>query len=193
MDLGIDSFYVDAPRVPLPSKDRNQGTWTLDSGSFRRYSYTRLPPVDWVEWSLKAMTGMETDHDVESSIPYGMITTDVDITGGSIDDAKWKRSFDESNSTLLPRLFLVTANGDPLKDGGLYFKRIYEEVIEQVEAEAPANTEKSERQPQIKYVESSSGHSLHYIFEQHIFEDSMKEWYAEMKKAHRRKLLKYDL
>lgn len=136
------------------------------------------------------MTGMETDHDVEGSIPYGMITTDVDVTGGSIDAAKWKHSFDESNSTLLPRLFLVTANGDPLKDGGLYFKRIYEEVIEQVEEEAPSNTE---RQPQIKYVESSSGHTLHYIFEQHIFEDSMKEWYAEMKKAHRRKLLKHDM
>ena len=112
----------------------------------------------------------------------------MDVTGGSIDAANWKRSFDESNSTLLPRLILVTANGDPLKDGGLYFKRIYEEVIEQVEAENP-----NHRQPQVKYFESSSGHTSHYIFEQSIFEDSMKEWYAEMKKAHRRKLLKNGL
>mmetsp|Transcript_18504 Transcript_18504/g.30292 ORF Transcript_18504/g.30292 Transcript_18504/m.30292 type:complete len:480 (+) Transcript_18504:87-1526(+) len=180
--MGIDSFYVDEPMVPLPSKDSKQRTWSFDSDSFRRYSYTRIPPVDWLEWSLKAMTGIETNHDVESSIPYGMITTDVDVTGGSIDAAEWKRSFDESNSTLLPRLFLVTANGDPLKDGGLHFKRTYEEVIEQVEAENP------NMQPQIKYVESSSGHTSHYIFEQAIFEESMKEWYAEMKKAHLRKL-----
>jgi len=183
MDMNIDSFYVDEPKVPLPSKDGT--TWSLDSGSLRRYSYSRMPPVDWLEWSLKAYTGMETNHEFESTLPYGMITTDVDITGGSIDAAKWKRSFDESNATQLPRLFLVTANGDPLKDGGVYFKHIYEEVIKQVEAETPNSTE---RQPQIKYVETTSGHTGHYIFELPIFEDTMKEWYAEMKRAHSRKL-----
>ena len=185
MEMNIDSFYVDEPMVPLPAKDGNQRTtWSFDSESFRRYSYIRLPPVDWLEWSLKAMTGMETNHDVESNLAYGMIATDVDITGGSIDAAKWKHAFDESNSMQLPRLFLVTSNGDPLKSGGVYFKHIYEEVIEQVEAETPNNTK---RQPQIKYIEASSGHTGFYTFEQPLFKDIMSEWYAEMKTAHRRK------
>jgi acetyl esterase/lipase len=185
MNMNIDSFYVDEPMIPLPSKDGNQTTWSFDSDSFRRYAYSRIPPVAWIEWSLKAMTGMETKHDVESNLAYGMITTDVDITGGSIDAAKWKQSFDESNSTQLPRLFLLTANGDPLKDGGVYFNQIYEQVIGQVEAAAP---NKTERQPQIKYIETSSGHTGHYIFEQPVFKDVMREWYAEMKKAYSRKL-----
>jgi len=185
MDMHIDSFYVDGPMIPLPSKDCNQRTWSFDSYSFRRYTYSRMPLVAWIEWSLKAVTGMETNHDVESNLAYGMITTDVDITGGSIDTATWKQSFDESNSTQLPRLFLLTANGDPLKDGGVYFKHIYEQVIGQVEAATPNN---AERQPQIEYIETSSGHSGHYIFERHVFQDVMREWYAEMKRAQSRKL-----
>jgi len=185
LDMNIDSFYVDEPKIPLPTKDSNQKTWSLDSDSLRRYSYTRMPPVDWLEWSLKALTGMQTNHDAESSIQYGMLTTDVDITGGSIDAAKWKHSFDESNTTLLPRLILVTAYGDPLKSGGDYFRNIYEKVIEQVEADSLNNTE---RQPQVKYFETSSGHTGHYIFEQSIFQDTMKEWYTEMKKAHSRRI-----
>lgn len=185
LDMNIDSFYVDEPKVPIPTKDGNPKTWSLDSDSFRRYSYTRMPPVDWLEWSLKAMTGMQTNHDVESSIPYGKLTTDVDITGGAIDAANWKRSFDESNTMQLPSLILITANGDPLKSGGVYFKHIYEEVIEQVEATSSNNTE---RQPQISYIETSSGHTGHYIFEPTVFKDTMKEWYTEMKKAHSRRV-----
>ena len=185
LDMNIDTFYVDEPVVPFPSKDGNQRSWSLDSNSFRRYSYTRVPPVDWVEWSLKAMTGMDTNHDLESGIPYGMIQTDVDITGGATDVAKWKMSFDESNATQLPRLFLITAHGDPLMDGGKYFKRVYEDVIKLVEAEAPSG---ANSQPQIKYVESFAGHTLHLFLERSLFGDNMREWYAEMKRAYHRKL-----
>lgn len=183
--MNIDSFYVDEPKVPLFTNDSNSKTWSMDSDSFRRYSYTRMPPVDWLEWSLKAMTGMQTNHEIESSIQYGKLTTNVDITGGAIDAANWKRSFDESNTMQLPSLILITANGDPLKSGGVYFKHVYEEVIEQVEAESP---NRAERQPHISYVETSSGHTGHYIFEPSIFKATMKEWYTEMKKAHSRRV-----
>lgn len=184
LDVEIDSFYVDEPMIPLPSGDHR--SWSLDSDSFRRYSYTRNPPVGFLEWSLKAMTGMETNPHIESKLTYGMITTDVDITGGAIDPEQWKYSFHKSNSTLLPRLFLVTSKGDPLKDGGLYFKRVYQQVISQVDAAARNNTE---RQAQIKYIDSSAGHTGFYYLEKHVFKDIMTEWYAEMRKAHSKRHL----
>ena len=135
---------------------------------------------------LRRMTGMETNPHIESKLTYGMITTDVDITGGAIDPEQWKYSFHKSNSTLLPRLFLVTSKGDPLKDGGLYFKRVYQQVISQVDAAARNNTE---RQAQIKYIDSSAGHTGFYYLEKHVFKDIMTEWYAEMRKAHSKRHL----
>ena len=98
---------------------------------------------------------------------------------GSIDSAKWMQLFVESNSTSLPRLFLVTAKGDPLKDGGHYFKQVYDKVIEQVEA-----TVHTERQSQTKYIETSSGHAGFYSFELPVYNDLMEEWSAEMRKVH---------
>ena len=176
IDMNIDSFFVDEPMVPLPSK--NDG-WSFDSSSFRRYSYARIPPVSWLEWSLKAMTGMETHASVESNIPYGMITTNVDITGGSLEVADWKHAFENSNATLLPTLFLATAYGDPLKDGGVYFKQVYEQVIEQVEGE-----KLSSERTEIKYFETKTGHTLFYALEPSVFEQMMSEWYTVMRKAH---------
>lgn len=175
IDIKIDSFFVDEPMIPMPSKIGNG--WSFDSYSFRRYSYARIPPVSWLEWSLKAMTGMETIPSVESHIPYGMITTNVDITGGSLEVANWKHAV-ESNSTILPTLFIVTANGCPLKDGGVYFKQIYEEVIEQVEGE-----KLSSERTEIKHFETKTGHTLFYALEPSVFQQMMTEWYTVIRKG----------
>ena len=185
LDMNIDTFYLDEPMVPLPSKDSNPKSWTLDSNSFRRHSYSRVSPVELAEWTLKAVTGMDTNHELESSIAYGMIETDVDITGGATDAANWKSAFDESNATQLPRLFLLTTHGDPFMDGGLYFKSVYEDVLKLVDAEVLKDTD---RQPQIKHVESFTGHTLHLMLERSLFREMTKEWYAEMKRAYYRKL-----
>lgn len=125
------------------------------------------------------MTGMETHPSVESNIPYGMITTNVDITGGSLEVANWKHAFENSNATLLPTLFLATAYGDPLKDGGVYFKQVYEQVIEQVEGE-----KLSSERTEIKYFETKTGHTLFYALEPSVFQQMMSEWYTVMRKAH---------
>jgi acetyl esterase/lipase len=175
IDMNIDSFFVDEPMVPLPSK--NENGWSFDSSSFRRYSHARIPPVSWLEWSLKAMTGTETIPSVESNIPYGMITTNVDITGGSLEVANWKHAFEHRNSTL-PTLFIVTANGCPLKDGGVYFKQVYEQVIEQVEGE-----KLSSERTEIKHFETKTGHTLFYALEPSVFQQMMTEWYTVMRKG----------
>ena len=159
----------------------------MDSPSLRRYSYTRMPPVTWLEWSLKAYTGMETVPDVEKDLILGTISTSVDITGGSMTVSEWIK---RSKSTSLPRLLLVTAKGDPLQDGGLAFKGVYDKVIEEVGAKI------SKRNPnikgeisRIKHFDTNSGHTGFYLFEPSVFQDIMKEWYSEMRSVWERKVV----
>ncbi|KAL7553415.1 hypothetical protein ACHAWF_016697 [Thalassiosira exigua] len=160
----VDTFFVDEPIVPLPtSQGRNQ--WSLDSPSFRRYSYSRQVPVTWLEWSLKAYTGMKT-VDNEKDLYLGTITTSIDITGGTMNASQWVK---RSGSTPLPKLILVTAKGDPLQDGGLAFKDVYEHATEAV------------GENKIKHFGTNSGHVGFYFFEHTVFQDIVKEWYGDIR------------
>ncbi|KAL7530173.1 hypothetical protein ACHAXR_005496 [Thalassiosira sp. AJA248-18] len=183
LDL-VDTFYVDAPMVPLSVNDQ-KNEWSMDSPSFRRYAYTRLPSVTWLEWSLKAYTGVETVPDLENDLSYGAITTSVDITGGAMTVSEWVK---RSNSTdLLPPLFLVTSKGDPLQYGGLEFKGVYEQAMQQVEAKNNKHESTAEGISKIKHFDTSSGHCSFYLFEPSVFQHIMKEWYDEMRVVWERK------
>ncbi|KAL7531742.1 hypothetical protein ACHAXR_004207 [Thalassiosira sp. AJA248-18] len=173
----VDTFYVDEPVVPLPLNDQND-EWSMDSPSFRRYAYTRIPSVTWLEWSLKAYTGVGTVPNLEKDLTYGAITTSVDITGGAMTVSEWVK---RSNSTdLLPPLFLVTAKGDPLQYGGLEFKGVYEQAIKQVEAKNNKHESTPEDISKIKHFDTSSGHTGFYFFEPSVFQYIMKEWHDAM-------------
>lgn len=169
----VDMFYVDEPMVPLPSKDgSNRGE--LVSPSLRRYSYSRMPPVTWLEWCLKAYTGVTVSAADVEEYDLGAIPTNIDITGGSMSVSKWtKRS---KHSIALPRLILVTAKGDPLQHGGLAFKDVYQQVVIQ---ENVAN-EKDKGSSAIKHFHTNSGHCGFYFAEPTLFQQIMKEWYSEM-------------
>jgi len=176
----VDTFYVDQPMVPLSTNDGNN-EWALDSPSFRRYSYSRMPPVTWLEWSLQAYTGMEISPDVEKDLYLGTIPTSVDITGGSMSVSEWvKRS---ENSTSLPQLILVTAKGDPLHDGGLAFKDVYEQAIREVEAKniKQYDSATKEETSAVRHFDTNSGHVGFYFFEPAAFAEIMKEWHTEMR------------
>jgi len=182
LDL-VDTFYADAPVVLFPTKYSNEGNaeeWALDSASVRRYSYARVPAVPWLEWSIKAYTGVETDFEKEKDLQLGTLTTKVDITGGSMTVSEWlKRT---SSSTTLPRLFLVTAKGDPLHDGGLAFKSVYEQVIEEFDAKyINLDSVASDEMSTVKYFDSNHGHCLFYIVEPSLFHNVMKEWQSEIR------------
>ena len=182
----VDTFYVDEPMVPLRTNDGNK-EWSMDSPSLRRYSYTRMPPVTWLEWSLKAYTGMETVPDVEKDLILGTISTSVDITGGSMTVSEWVK---RSKSTSLPRLLLVTAKGDPLQAGGLAFKGVYDKVIEEVGAKnSKRNSNIKGEISRIKHFDTNSGHTGFYLFEPSVFQDIMKEWYSEMRSVWERKVV----
>jgi len=182
----VDTFYVDAPVVPFPTSDGSK-EWSMNSPSLRRNSYTRMPPVTWLEWSLKAYTGMETVPDVEKDLILGTISTSVDITGGSMTVSEWIK---RSKSTSLPRLILVTAKGDPLQDGGLAFKGVYEKVIEEVGAKnSKRNSNIKGEISRIKHFDTNSGHGGFYLFEPSVFQDVMKEWYSEMRSVWERKVV----
>jgi acetyl esterase/lipase len=177
LDL-VDTFFVDEPPVPLPTSDEK---WSMDSPSFRRYSYSRQVPTTWLEWSLKAYTGIDTVHDIEKDLRLGTIATGVDITGGSMNVSEWVK---RTSSASLPKLILVTAKGDPLKDGGLAFKDVYERVIQAAEAK---NSSMSGGVPRIKHFETSSGHVGFYLFEPEVFQNIVTEWYFDIHRAWERK------
>lgn len=187
----VDTFFVDVPMVPLlvaggESRDDAKKEWRLDSPSFRRYAYTRSPPVTWLDWSLLAYTGKEAP---QSQPAHGMVTTDVDITGGAMTVSEWTAmriiadGKGEAIFSKLPSLVLVTARGDPLRDGGLAFKDVYERAVEEagigMYGEAAAA---------IKHFEASSGHCGFYIFEPSLFQTVMEVWYEEMETVYKRKV-----
>mmetsp|Transcript_29593 Transcript_29593/g.58419 ORF Transcript_29593/g.58419 Transcript_29593/m.58419 type:complete len:223 (+) Transcript_29593:435-1103(+) len=201
----VDTFFVDEPVVPFPTTatadDNEEGEWTVDSLSVRRYAYSRMPPVSWLEWSLKAYTGIETVtvSGEEDNLTLGTMTTNVDITGGAMTASEWiqKRNNDIDSTTSLlpsmiplPRLILVTAMGDPLRDGGLAFKEVYaealrkeKELLEQNDSKiAKAKGQRADGLPisKAKHFETYSGHVGFYLFERASFSLIMKEWYDEM-------------
>lgn len=180
----VDTFFVDQPVVPL-ARDGGKA-WSMDSPSVRRNAYTRDPPVTWLDWSLKAYTGMETLPEKERDIPVGSIATSVDITGGAMTASEWARR--SSPSRPLPRLLLVTARGDPLHDGGVAFRGVYEQVIEataQANGESRAST--AGAGPEVKYFDTTSGHGGYLLFEPALFQRIMEEWYSEIRSVWERK------
>mmetsp|Transcript_29594 Transcript_29594/g.58421 ORF Transcript_29594/g.58421 Transcript_29594/m.58421 type:complete len:222 (+) Transcript_29594:435-1100(+) len=200
----VDTFFVDEPVLPFPTTtttvDNNKEVkWTMDSPSVRRYAYTRMPPVSWLEWSLRAYTGIETVtvSGEEDNLTLGTMTTNVDITGGAMTASEWiqKRNNDIDSTTSLlpsmiplPRLILVTAMGDPLRDGGLAFKEVYAEALRKEKELLEQNYSKiakGERKDGLpiskaKHFETYSGHVGFYLFERASFSLIMKEWYDEM-------------
>mmetsp|Transcript_30814 Transcript_30814/g.65176 ORF Transcript_30814/g.65176 Transcript_30814/m.65176 type:complete len:462 (-) Transcript_30814:279-1664(-) len=197
----VDTFFVDEPVLPFPTTtttvDNNKEVkWTMDSPSVRRYAYTRMPPVSWLEWSLRAYTGIETVSGEEDNLTLGTITTNVDITGGAMTASEWIQKRNDIDSTTLlpsiplPRLILVTAMGDPLRNGGLAFKEVYaealrkeKELLEQNDSKiAKAKGQRADGLPisKAKHFETYSGHVGFYLFEPASFSIIMKEWYDEM-------------
>ena len=169
----VDSFFVDEPMVPLPTND-GMNKFALNSPSFRRYSYSRMPPVTWLEWSLKAYTGVETSPEDEKDLYHGTVSTGVDITGGAISVSEW---VERSKKSTLPKLILTTAKGDPLQDGGLAFKEVYSQAIQEVEGKHDTS---SDQISAIKHYDTNSGHVGFYFFEPDLFQELMKEWYSEI-------------
>eukprot|EP00581_Thalassiosira_minuscula_P027995 CAMPEP_0183750460 /NCGR_PEP_ID=MMETSP0739-20130205/1113_1 /TAXON_ID=385413 /ORGANISM="Thalassiosira miniscula, Strain CCMP1093" /LENGTH=387 /DNA_ID=CAMNT_0025986513 /DNA_START=347 /DNA_END=1510 /DNA_ORIENTATION=- len=195
----VDTFFVDEPVLPFPTTtttvDNNKEVkWTMDSPSVRRYAYTRMPPVSWLEWSLRAYTGIETVSGEEDNLTLGTITTNVDITGGAMTASDWIQKRNDIDSTTLlpsiplPRLILVTAMGDPLRNGGLAFKEVYAEALRKEKELLEQNYSKiakGERMDGLpiskaKHFETYSGHVGFYLFERASFSLIMKEWYDEM-------------
>ena len=177
----VDTFYVDEPVVAFPrtnSDDKQKVEWTMDSASVRRYAYTRMPPVAWLEWALKAYTGKTTVSGVEDNLPLGTVSTNVDITGGAMTVSEWtkKRKKSGNKKRGLPRLILVTAMGDPLLDGGLAFKKVYDDalIIEKEEVKDSLGVLKA------KHFDTYSGHASFYLFESQLFQRIIKEWYSDI-------------
>eukprot|EP00580_Thalassiosira_gravida_P003683 CAMPEP_0201607850 /NCGR_PEP_ID=MMETSP0492-20130828/6825_1 /ASSEMBLY_ACC=CAM_ASM_000837 /TAXON_ID=420259 /ORGANISM="Thalassiosira gravida, Strain GMp14c1" /LENGTH=349 /DNA_ID=CAMNT_0048072525 /DNA_START=286 /DNA_END=1332 /DNA_ORIENTATION=- len=171
----VDSFYVDEPVVPMRTNNNDgKKEWSMDTPSFRRYSYARMPPVTWLEWSLKAYTGIETDRNVEKDLLVGTAPTSVDITGGSMTVSEWVK---RSKSTPLPPLILVTAKGDPLQYGGLAFKGVYEQAIGEVaEKTRKGNSSMDGEISKIRHFDTNAGHVGFYAMEPAVFQEVMKEW-----------------
>eukprot|EP01083_Nonionella_stella_P115733 343446_1 len=170
----VDTFYVDEPVVVFPTKDSK---WTLDSPSMRRYAYSRLPPVSVMEWAMKAYVGMKSVPEIENGMPLGTIATKMDVTGGTMTVTEWIERSNSSSS--LPKLILVTSLGDPLLDGGLAFKKVYEDAIIGGKGK-DSSTKKNAVVSKIKHFGTHSGHGGFYFFEPSVFRLIMMEWYAEM-------------
>lgn len=173
--LSVDSFLVDEPMVPLPRTNSNNNTWALDSDSFRRYAWTSMPSTRWLEWSLMAYSGISLSELEQSTIPIGMIETPVDITGGALSPEKWTQAVEEGGDPELPHLLLVTALGDPLMSGGLYFKQVYEQVLRDTSSEST-----------LSYMEAVSGHVGLYNFEPALFKRLMTVFLDKIRSVQRR-------
>jgi len=169
MGIDVDTLFASEPRVLLPTKD---GAWTLDSPSLRRYAHSRLPPITWIEWSTKAYAGMETDVEHEKTIPIGKLTINVDIAGGSTTPSNWIDAYHTNNLPGLPKMFLVTGKGDPLRGGGLYLKDVFSQVYEDLKL---SNT--------VSHADTSSGHGGYLLLEPGVYQDMMTQWYDEMQKT----------
>ena len=172
--LAVDSFLVDEPMVPLPVANNN--TWAFDSDSFRRYALTSMPPTRWLEWSMMAYSGISLSELEESTIPIGMIETSVDITGGALSPEKWTQAVAEGGVSELPHLLLVTSLGDPLRSGGQYFKKVYEQVLREAKSES-----------KLSHMEARSGHVGLYIFEPALFKQLMTDFLVRIRSVRRRK------
>mmetsp|Transcript_19665 Transcript_19665/g.46169 ORF Transcript_19665/g.46169 Transcript_19665/m.46169 type:complete len:439 (+) Transcript_19665:462-1778(+) len=169
LGIDVDSLVVSEPKVLLPAED---GKWTLDSPSLRRYAHSRLPPVTWLEWSTKAYTGMETDVEHEQTLQIGKLTTNVDIAGGSTTVSNWIDVFHKNNLSRLPKIFLITGKGDPLRGGGLYLKDVFSQVYEDLKL------------PNIvSHADTSSGHGGYLLFEPGVYHNVMTQWYDEIQKT----------
>ncbi|KAL7546894.1 hypothetical protein ACHAWF_010222 [Thalassiosira exigua] len=179
LDL-VDSFVVDEPMVPLQTLDGNK--WSMDSPSFRRYSYTNQVPVTWLDWSFKAYTGTAAAPEDTKDLCIGATPSSVDITGGSMNVSEWVK---RSTSVSLPQLILVTAKGDPLQDGGLAFKNVYEQVVQAIEAKNSSATDGGNSR--IKHFDTSSGHTGLYLYEPGVLHNIVKEWYVHIRRAYERK------
>jgi len=181
----VDTFFVDEPVVPLIDSGLDgRKTWSLDSQSLRRNAFTRMPPVTWLEWSLKSYTGMETVPANERNITLGSVSTTVDITGGSMTVSEWVKKSHKLRP--LPNLLLVTAKGDPLHDGGVAFKNVFEQAIEEGTKNRKLDSTVGET-PKVKYFDTTSGHGGYLMFEPSLFQNIMGEWYREIRSVWERK------
>ena len=171
--IDVDTLFVSEPKVLLPAEDG----WTLNSPSLRRYAHSRLPPVTWLEWSTKAYAGIETDVEHEKTIQIGKLTTNVDIAGGSTTASNWIDAFHTNNLSRLPKMFLVTGKGDPLRGGGLYLKDVFSQIYEDLNL---SNT--------VFHVDTSSGHGGYLLFEPGVYKNIMYQWYDEIQKTFSGKL-----
>ena len=150
--IRVDSLLLDTLVLPIQQsqrvKDSSSSTSVFDSPSYRRNFYTRVPPVEWSNWIVEALTGCET-KDKSSRCRQ-------DIFGGnalSIED--WEQLAD------LPPVIVVTDKGCTFRDTALPFIQMYKNIA---------------GEDKIRHVDAKASHSLHLLFDSDASEQIAKLW-----------------
>lgn len=147
--IRVDSLLLDTLVLPI-SQSRDSSPSVFDSPSYRRNFYTRVPPVDWSNWFVAALTGCETTDASKSQ----QCRQDV-FAGNTLSAEHWQQLTD------LPPAVVVTDTGCTFRDTALPFIQMYKSIA---------------GEDKIRHIESKSSHSLHLLFDSDSSEQIAKLW-----------------
>ena len=149
--IGIDSLLLDTLVLPIPADQRGDSSPSVfDSPSYRRNFYTRVPPVDWSNWFIAALTGCETSDAIKSQ----QCRQDV-FAGNTLSAEHWQQLTD------LPPVVVVTDTGCTFRDTAFPFIEMYKSLA---------------GEDKIRHIEAKSSHSLHLLFDTDASEQIAKLW-----------------
>jgi len=150
--IRIDSLLLDTLVLPiLPSQrdDSSLSTSVFESPSYRRNFYTRVPPVEWSNWFVAALTGCDRTEKNGSQCRQ-------EVFGGNALSAQhWEQLTD------LPPVVVVTDTGCTFRDTALPFIQMYKSIA---------------GEDKIRHIEAKSSHSLHLLFDSDSSERISKLW-----------------
>jgi len=171
--IHIDSMLLDTPAFPMSGSK-----FTLDSQSVRRMMHTRTCPDQCRRWWMAAYAHCQPLEDVdnvenipplppvksgeEPLLPFCNDDEHSKIFDGTMSIDEWTNA--ASNGQQLPSLLLLTGKADPLHDGGVAFKDLYEQVIDNANAASVhVNNNNTNDGPIIRHVDARTSHVTMYV------------------------------